>query len=56
MDDLEQLERVAYTTGKLREAALLRAVIDLYNLGEADEAQDAVLDKLEHELRISDER
>lgn len=53
MDDLEMMERHAYTSGNTREAALLRAVIDLYNLGAADEAQDAVLEKLEFELRTA---
>ena len=49
--DLEQLERHAYTSGNTREAALLRAVLDLYNLGPAELEQDAVIEKLEHELR-----
>lgn len=51
--DLEELERQAYAQGNTREAALLRALIDLYNLGAADEAQDAVLDRLGHELRAA---
>ena len=51
--DLKQLERHAYTSGDTREAALLRAVIDLYNLGAADEAQNAVIDRLRHELGVN---
>lgn len=48
--DLEQMERDAYVAGNTREAALLRAIIDLYNLGQADEAQDAVLERLQNEI------
>lgn len=53
MDDLEQMERHAYTSGNTREAALLRAVIDLHNLGDADAAQYAVVEKLKEELRTA---
>jgi hypothetical protein len=49
--ELEQLERQAYAQGNTREAALLSAIIDLYNLGLADDVQDAVLDKLWHKLK-----
>lgn len=48
MDDLEQMERHAYASGNTREAALLRAVIDLF---ESKAPRQDIIEKLEFELR-----
>ena len=49
---IEEQERLAYANGDTAIAAILRATIDLYNPRRVDDAQDAVLDRLEHEQAL----